>query len=186
MKIISTKISGCYEIFPTIRKDLRGVFVKTFHHPTFKKFGLNTIFKEEYYSTSYRNVIRGLHFQLPPHDHVKLVYCMSGIVKDVVVDLRLGSPTYGKHLSINLSSKIGNMVYIPKGMAHGFCVLSKTSTLVYKTSTIYYANKDTGIKWNSAKISWPNKTKIISERDKSFLKLKEFNSPFKFKKNYEK
>ena len=101
MKIISTKISGCYEIFPIIHKDFRGVFVKTFHHPTFKKFGLNTIFKEEYYSTSYKNVIRGLHLQLPPHDHVKLIYCISGIVKDVVVDLRLGSPTYGKHLSIN-------------------------------------------------------------------------------------
>ena len=185
MKIISTKISGCYEIFPIIHKDFRGVFVKTFHHPTFKKFGLNTIFKEEYYSTSYKNVIRGLHLQLPPHDHVKLIYCISGIVKDVVVDLRLGSPTYGKHLSINLSSEIGNMVYIPKGMAHGFCVLSKTSTLVYKTSTIHHPNKDTGIKWNSAKISWPNKSKIISERDKFFLTLKEFNSPFRFEKSFE-
>ncbi len=182
MKIISTKISGCYEIFPVIHKDRRGVFVKTFHYPTFKEFGLNTIFKEEYYSTSYKNVIRGLHFQLPPHDHIKLVYCISGIVKDVVVDLRLDSPTYGKHLSINLSSEIGNMVYIPKGMAHGFCSLSRTSTLVYKASTIYRPDKDTGIKWDSAGIAWPNKDTIVSKRDKLFLTLEEFKTPFVFNK----
>lgn len=185
MKIISTKIPGCYEIFPVIHKDPRGVFVKTFHHQTFKEFGLNTVFREEYYSTSYKNVIRGLHFQLPPNDHIKLVYCTLGIVKDVVVDLRLNSPTYGNHVSINLSSEIGNMLYIPKGIAHGFCVLSKTSTLVYKTSAIYNSNMDTGIKWNSVKISWPNKNIIISERDKSFPTLKDFNSPFRFKKNHE-
>ena len=186
MKIISTKIPGCYEIFPNIHKDPRGVFVKIFCYPTFKKFGLNTIFKEEYYSTSYKNVIRGLHFQLPPHDHIKLVYCISGIVKDVVVDLRIDSPTFGKHLSFNLSSEIGNMIYIPKGIAHGFCVLSKTSTLVYKTSSIYSPDRDSGIRWNSAKISWPTKNIIISDRDKSFSTLKDFNSPFRLKKNHEK
>ena len=182
MKIIKSKIPGCYEIINKVHKDIRGTFIKVFHSPTFKKFGLETIFKEEYYSNSFKNVIRGLHFQLPPHDHVKLVYCVSGIVKDVVVDLRLGSPTYGKHISIELSSKKGNMIYIPRGMAHGFCGLSKISTLVYKTSTVHYPKKDTGIKWDSAGISWPNKNMIISKRDKSFLTLKEFKSPFKFKK----
>ena len=182
MNIISTKIPGCFELIPIIHKDSRGVFVKTFHSPTFKKFGLKTVFKEDYYSISLRHVIRGLHFQLPPNDHVKLVYCLSGIVKDVVVDLRIGSPTYGKYLSIDLSAEKGNMLYIPKGVAHGFCVLSKTSTLVYKTSTIYSPNKDTGIRWDSAGIPWPDKNMLISERDKSFLSLKEFKSPFKFRK----
>tara|TARA_B100001093_G_C26774255_1_gene991589 strand:- start:416 stop:982 length:567 start_codon:yes stop_codon:yes gene_type:complete len=182
MKIISTKIPGCYEILPIVRKDPRGYFVKTFHSPTFKKFGLVNSFKEDYYSLSFKNVIRGLHFQLPPYDHVKLVYCISGNVKDVVVDLRIGSPTYGKHLSINLSDNKRNMIYIPRGMAHGFCTISKTSTLVYKTSTIHNPDKDTGIKWDSAGISWPNINQIISDRDKSFLSLKELNSPFKFKK----
>ena len=182
MKIIESKIPGCYEILNKVNNDIRGTFIKTFHSPTFKKFGLETIFKEEYYSSSFKNVVRGLHFQLPPYDHVKLVYCVSGIVKDVVVDLRMGSPTYGEHMGIELSAKKGNMLYIPKGIAHGFCRLSKTSILVYKTSTVYYPKKDTGIKWDSAGISWPNKTMIISERDKSFLTLKEFNSPFKFEK----
>ena len=182
MKIINSEIPGCYEILNTIHNDSRGTFVKTFHSPTFKKFGLNTLFEEEYYSISFKNVIRGLHFQLPPHDHIKLVYCILGFVKDFVVDLRVGSPTYGKHLSINLSSKKGNMIYIPKGMAHGFCSLSKTSILVYKASTIHHPHKDSGIKWDSAGISWPNENMIISERDKSFPKLKDFKSQFRFKK----
>ena len=182
MKIINSEIPGCYEILNTIHNDSRGTFVKTFHSPTFKKFGLNTLFEEEYYSISFKNVIRGLHFQLPPHDHIKLVYCILGFVKDFVVDLRVGSPTYGKHLSIDLSSEKGNMIYIPQGLAHGFCGLSKTSTLVYKTSSIYSPKKDTGIKWDSAGISWPNETMIISERDNFFLTLEEFNSPFRFKK----
>ena len=182
MKIITSEIPGCYEILNTIHTDSRGTFVKTFHSPTFKKFGLNTLFEEEYYSISFKNVIRGLHFQLPPHGHIKLVYCILGFVKDFVVDLRVGSPTYGKHLSINLSSKKGNMIYIPQGMAHGFCSLSKTSILVYKASTIHHPDKDSGIKWDSAGISWPNKVKIISKRDKSFIKLKDFKSPFKFEK----
>ena len=182
MKIISTKIPGCYELFPTIHRDQRGIFVKTFHSPTFKKYKLITTFREEYYSTSVKNVIRGLHFQQPPNDHVKIVYCIVGAVQDVVVDLRLGSPTYGKNICINLTSEKGNMIYIPKGLAHGFSVKSKISTLVYKTSSVYSPKKDTGIRWDSAKIYWPNKTKIISERDKSFLRLKDFKSPFKFKK----
>ncbi|MBD1152956.1 dTDP-4-dehydrorhamnose 3,5-epimerase [Pelagibacterales bacterium SAG-MED22] len=182
MKIKASKLPGCYEILNKVFSDTRGKFVKTFHAPTFKKFGLNTTFKEEYYSISLKYVVRGLHFQLPPHDHVKLVYCVSGNVKDVVVDLRVGSPTYGKHLSIELSSEKGNMVYIPKGMAHGFCGISKTSTLVYKTSTVYSPNKDTGIKWDSVGIFWPKKNIIISERDRSFLTLNEFKSPFKFGK----
>jgi dTDP-4-dehydrorhamnose 3,5-epimerase len=182
LKIISTKIPGCYELFPIKHKDSRGTFVKTFHSPIFKNYGLKTIFKEDYYSISLKNVIRGFHFQLPPNDHVKLVYCVSGKVKDIVVDLRLGSPTYGKHLSIDLSSRKGNMIYIPKGVAHGFCGLSKISILVYKTTTVYSIKSDTGIKWDSAGVSWPNKIKIISKRDKSFIKLEDFKSPFKFKK----
>jgi dTDP-4-dehydrorhamnose 3,5-epimerase len=182
LKIINTKIPGCYELFPIIHKDKRGFFVKTFHFPTFKKFGLETNFKEEYYSVSKKNVVRGLHFQIPPKGHSKLVYCIAGIVKDVVVDLRVGSPTYGKNLSIILSSDKGNMIYIPEGLAHGFFTLSKFSTLIYKTTNIHDPKKDIGIKWDSAGISWPKKNIIISERDKSFLPFKNFKSPFRFKK----
>ncbi len=83
MKITKTKIPGCYEILPKKHEDKRGVFIKTFHAPTFKKFGLKTSFKEQYYSISSKNVIRGLHFQVPPHDHAKLIYCTEGEVLDI-------------------------------------------------------------------------------------------------------
>lgn len=180
LKIVPSQISGCYEIFPHIHRDLRGAFIKTFHAPTFEEFGLCSQFLEEYYSISVKNVVRGLHFQLPPDDHVKLVYCISGVVKDVVVDIRLDSPTYGNHVSFELSSERGNLVYIPKGMAHGFCVLSDSSTMVYKTSTIHAPARDSGIRWDSAGISWPDGDLIISDRDKAFLTLQDFRSPFRF------
>lgn len=181
MRIVPTKISGCYQIFPQIHSDLRGVFVKTLHAPTFEKWGLCSEFSEEYYSTSIKNVLRGLHFQLPPDDHVKLVYCISGVVKDVLVDLRIGSPTYGEHLCIELSSEIGNAMYIPTGIAHGFWVLSSSSTMVYKTSTVHSPSCDSGIRWDSAGIVWPSDDLIISDRDKTLTSLENFSSPFIFK-----
>lgn len=180
MKIVPSKISGCYEIFPNIHRDLRGAFIKTFHAPTFEEFGLCSQFMEEYYSISNKNVVRGLHFQLPPEDHNKLVYCVSGSVKDVVVDLRLNSPTYGNYVIFELSAERGNLIYIPQGMAHGFCVLSNSCTMIYKTSTIYSPAQDSGIRWDSVGINWPNENLIISDRDKSFLSLKDFKSPFQF------
>ncbi len=182
MKIISTKIPGCFELFPDIHKDLRGVFVKTFHFKTFKKFGLNSSFKEQYYSISVKNVIRGLHFQMPPYEHAKLVYCLKGVVMDVSLDLRVGSPFYKKHISINLDAKKNNMVYIPPGVAHGFCSIKSDSTLVYNTTTVYNPKKDSGVHWDSAGISWPIKKPIISERDLNLINLKNFKSPFIFKK----
>jgi len=183
LKIISTKITGCYEIFPKIHRDSRGMFVKTYNSQTFKKLGVNTSFKEQYYTVSLKNVIRGLHFQMPPHDHAKLIYCVVGEVLDVALDLRVGSPFYGKHISLNLNSKKGNMIYIPSGFAHGFCSLRSASTLVYNTTSVYNAKKDTGIHWDTAGISWPKtKTKTkISKRDSKFINFKNFKSPFVFK-----
>ena len=180
MKIISTKIPGCFELLPELHKDLRGVFVKTFHAPTFNEFGLKTSFEEQYYSTSYKNIIRGLHFQMPPYDHAKLIYCTDGEVMDVALDLRVGSPFYGKYISINLNSKKGNMIYIPSGVAHGFCTLENTSTLVYNTTTIYNPNQDNGIRWDTANISWPIKDPHLSDRDLQLQDFKNFKSPFVF------
>ena len=181
MNIRESKLPGCYEMFPHIHRDARGSLTKIFHAPTFEKLGLCTQFREEYYSTSAKNVIRGLHFQLPPDDHVKLVFCIFGIVKDVVVDLREGSPTYGLHSCFELSSEYGNMVYIPKGMAHGFCGLSEKSIMVYNTSTEHAASKDSGIRWDSVGIAWPNEDLVISDRDKKLSQFKDFKSPFKYK-----
>jgi dTDP-4-dehydrorhamnose 3,5-epimerase len=178
MKIINSALSGCYEIFPEIFHDERGKFVKPFHSGIFKKLNLCTDFKEEYYSISQKNVLRGLHFQLPPEDHVKLVYCTSGSAMDVVVDLRLDSITYGQHAMFELSPAKGNSVYIPSGMAHGFYALQDNTVMIYKTSTVYAPTKDAGLRWNSVSINWPEAEYIISERDKKLVTFDNFESPF--------
>lgn len=180
LEINKTKISGCYELLPLIRRDDRGSFIKTFHKDVFEKHNLETNFVEEYYSTSTKGVLRGLHFQIPPHDHVKMVYCVEGEVVDVVVDLRVGSPTYGQFEMFNLSSDKANIIYIPQGLAHGFYVVSEKVTLLYKVSTVYSQKHDSGILWNSVGIPWPNHAPIISARDEGFCKLEQLSSPFSF------
>lgn len=171
-------LEGCYEIQPKVFEDVRGRFVKVFHADAYAALGLETRFVEEYYSVSRQHVIRGLHFQTPPMDHVKLVYCIDGDVLDVVLDLRQGSPTFGRHALFDLSAAKANVVYIPKGVAHGFCVRSAQATLVYKVSTVYAPDQDSGILWNSADIPWPVAAPILSERDAAFPALDAFVSPF--------
>lgn len=180
MERVESKIPGCYEIRPHIHKDERGVFVKTFHVSAFASMGMCTNYAEEYYSVSNKGVIRGMHFQLPPHDHIKLVYCTDGAVMDVIVDLRKGSPTFGKHASFKLSSEKANMIYIPKGIAHGFCVLSERATMIYKVTSVYAQESDCGIRWDSAGICWPIADPILSVRDQRFSSLEQFESPFFF------
>jgi dTDP-4-dehydrorhamnose 3,5-epimerase len=119
-----------------------------------------------------------MHFQTPPHDHVKVVYCVHGEVFDVVVDLRQGSPTYQQSVIVNLSAEKANMIYIPRGMAHGFCAQSEIATLVYKVETIHNADHDAGILWSSVGVQWPVSEPVVSERDRSFVDLKNFQSPF--------
>ncbi|MDQ5910375.1 MAG: dTDP-4-dehydrorhamnose 3,5-epimerase [Pseudomonadota bacterium] len=173
-----TPIPGCFEIYPRIFDDDRGRFVKVFHEETFVTRGLETVYTEEYYSVSRCGVIRGLHFQTPPMDHVKLVYCVAGRVQDAVVDLRVGSPSFGRYALFDLSAEAANMIYIPKGLAHGFCVLSDVATLVYQVSTVYSALHDAGVLWNSAGVPWMVKDPVLSERDRAHPPLERFVSPF--------
>ena len=165
---------------PDIHRDARGSFVKILHKELYTAAGLNWCFAEEYYSVSAQRVLRGLHFQLPPHDHIKLVYCLEGVVIDAVVDLRKGSPAYGLHAIFELSPKNGAALYIPRGLAHGFYVTSPRATLVYKTETVYAPSHDSGISWNSAGIAWPDPAPLLSDRDKTFPMMKDFNSPFEY------
>mgnify|MGYP001047693918 CR=1 FL=1 len=176
-----SRINGCLELIPKIFNDERGSFVKVFHNEAFKALGLEDEFREEYYSKSSMGVIRGLHFQVPPEEHTKMVYCVDGSVFDVVVDLRVGSTTFGQCETFNLNAADANMIYIPKGLAHGFCSLSESSTLIYKTSTVYNPNFDSGILWDSVPVVWPVKKPIISQRDSVFPGLCDFESPFKYK-----
>ncbi|MDH3974413.1 MAG: dTDP-4-dehydrorhamnose 3,5-epimerase [Deltaproteobacteria bacterium] len=180
MKINETELPGCYELVPHIFKDERGLFVKTFHEEQFREKGLVTHFGEEYYSFSHKGVLRGLHFQTPPMDHAKMVYCVSGEVIDAVVDLRVGSPAYGKYALFDLNSEKCNIIYIPSGMAHGFYVTSESALLMYKVTTVYSPEHDSGIHWRSAGIPWGNDNPQISKRDGSFPSLADFKSPFQY------
>ena len=178
MKLIQTSLSGCYIIQLDMIDDNRGSFVKTYHEPSFMTLGLETSFTEEYYSVSKKGVLRGLHFQVPPHAHTKIVYCTYGKVFDVVVDLRKGSKTYGMYKTFNVNSKDAIMIYIPIGLAHGFYALSDMAIMIYKVSTVYSPKHDSGILWNSVGINWPDGNPVVSERDSKFLTLDDFKSPF--------
>lgn len=178
MRFEKSIIAGCFNIIPDVRRDDRGSFVKTFHKGIFIDQGLEHTFAEEYYSVSRQGVLRGLHFQRPPHHHTKLVYCISGHVMDAVVDLRRDSPTYGQHAVFELSADTANILYIPPGLAHGFYTLSDKATLVYKVTTVYAPEHDTGIRWDSAGVPWPDGKPLLSPRDQTFPILDEFDSPF--------
>ena len=184
MDVTESNLQGCFELQNNKFLDERGSFVKTFHTPTFESFGLCTDFKEEYYSVSHKGVIRGMHFQLPPNDHVKLVYCTSGMVLDVVLDIRKGSPTFGKCASFELSADKANMIYIPKGMAHGFCVLSEQATMLYKLSSIYSPDSDFGIRWDTIDFDWPVSAPLMSSRDQGLDSFADFDSAFTFGDNH--
>ncbi|MBN2125039.1 MAG: dTDP-4-dehydrorhamnose 3,5-epimerase family protein [Deltaproteobacteria bacterium] len=178
MKRKQTTLPGCYELFSDVHPDPRGVFVKTFHRPFFARWGLQTDFREEYYTVSHRGVLRGLHFQVPPHGHAKVVYCAAGRVLDALVDLRIGSPTYGRHALHELSRERGNMLYIPEGMAHGFLACSEEALVVYNVTSVHSPDHDSGIRWNSAGIPWPEDRPRLSKRDKGLTPLEDFASPF--------
>lgn len=178
IKLIKTSIPGCYEINPPIFTDERGIFVKTFHQEVFAAHGLVSEFAEEYYSVSRRGVLRGLHFQVPPRDHTKVVYCVAGEVFDAVVDLRIGSPAYGRFETFKLSAERANMIYIPPGLAHGFYVLSQTATIIYNVSTVYSPEHDTGIRWDTVGIPWPDSSPVISGKDGGLSSFSDFVSPF--------
>lgn len=176
----TTSLAGCFELLPRVLEDDRGRFVKPFHAQAFEQLGLESGFVEDFYTVSHQHVVRGLHFQKPPADHVKLVYCVQGEVLDAVVDLRVGSPTYGQHALFQLSAHTANSVYIPKGMAHGFCALSAQATLAYKVSTVHSVQHDSGILWSSANIPWPVNQPRVSERDRNLCPLDQFESPFQY------
>ena len=177
MKIVKELLPGCFLITPSIFLDQRGTLVKTYQEDLFTDLGLNFTMKEEFYTKSYKHVIRGMHFQIPPHEHEKLVCCMQGVVKDVLLDLRMGS-SYGEVASIDLSGVNPQFVFIPKGIAHGFMVLSSEALMLYKTTTPHSPESDSGILWNSFGYDWEVKNPEVSNRDKIHQKFNNFSSPF--------
>jgi dTDP-4-dehydrorhamnose 3,5-epimerase len=178
MELIPTALEGCYQVSPFFVQDERGTFVKTFHEERFSALGLPIDWREEYYSSSRKGVIRGMHFQTPPHDHEKLVYCIQGQVLDVVVDLRMSSSTHGRHIAVKLDAVSGQGLMIPKGMAHGFLALTDDALMAYKVTSVYSPENDAGIRWDSFGLDWGVDLPIVSTRDRAHPKFSEFNSPF--------
>lgn len=178
MKIVGEPFAGTFVIEPRTLRDERGSFVKTFHKGDFANLGWSGSWAEEFYSVSSKNVVRGMHFQTPPHAHDKLVYCVAGSVLDVLLDLRTQSATFGQYFSIELDSSKPRLLLIPAGIAHGFLSLKEESLMVYKTTAVYAQENDAGIRWDSFDFNWPITSPIISARDRAFPRLGEFTSPF--------
>jgi dTDP-4-dehydrorhamnose 3,5-epimerase len=178
MEFIPTELPGLCLIRPRLFQDARGSFVKTYHQDAFREAGLDFAPREEFFSTSAKNVLRGMHFQLPPAAHAKLVYCLAGGVLDVVLDLRKNSPTFGRFQARELNAANREMFFIPVGFAHGFLALTENATMVYQTDTVYSPAHDAGVRWDSFGFDWPVKNPVLSERDKNFCALAEFPSPF--------
>ena len=176
---LSTALDGVFLLRPRIFADVRGTFVKTFHADLFAEQGFAFEPREEFFSTSRQGAVRGMHFQVPPADHAKLVYCSHGAVLDVVLDIRKASPTYGRAISFELSAENCLSAFIPSGFAHGFLALTEGALMVYKTSTVHTPSCDAGIRWDSFGFDWPLAGEpILSDRDAKFPTLAEFESPF--------
>lgn len=179
MEIIRTSMEGCYELQPNVIGDTRGCFVKTYQESFFKAHALESNFSEEYYTISSKNVLRGLHFQTPPHHHAKCIFCLSGTIFDVAVDLRKDSTTFGKYYATELSSKNQKGMYMAAGFAHGFLALEDNSVIVCKTTTEYCPSHDTGVRWDSVGVRWPVMDYIISEKDQNLTDFRNWETPFR-------
>ncbi|MBX3721890.1 MAG: dTDP-4-dehydrorhamnose 3,5-epimerase [Turneriella sp.] len=178
MKFTGTSISGLFVVEQNVAKDHRGAFVKNFRQDEFQAAGLESNFQETYYTKSREDVIRGMHFQSPPHDHAKLITVIQGTIIDVVLDIRRSSGTYGQHFAIELSRENRKSLYIPRGLAHGFGVLSDSAIAYYQVTSVHNPQHDLGIRYSSFGYEWPIVEPILSERDKAFPALKDYHSPF--------
>jgi len=183
MKIVQTPIEGLRILEPRVFEDARGKFIKTFTHDFFLENGLDIAIKETYFSISHKNVIRGMHFQTPPHEHAKIVYVPYGKIIDVVLDIRRTSSTYGKHFSLELSAKNSKVLIIPKGLAHGFRSLQDNTNVTYMQTSCYAPEHDAGIRFDSFGYDWLCDTPKLSERDRAFQPLETYDSPFVFGEN---
>jgi dTDP-4-dehydrorhamnose 3,5-epimerase len=183
MEVIKTDIDGVYIIEPKIFEDSRGYFFESYNDLEFiNKVGFIDFVQDNESKSSY-GVMRGLHFQKPPHTQAKLVRCVRGAILDVAVDLRKDSPTYGKHVAVELTEDNHRQLFIPKGFAHGFSVLSDTAIFQYKCDDFYHPELDGGINIldESLGIDWriPKDKAILSEKDTKHPLLKDFETPFK-------
>jgi dTDP-4-dehydrorhamnose 3,5-epimerase len=182
MKFIKTEIPDVYIIEPSVFGDNRGYFLESFNLEKFEENVFPIKFVQDNESKSSKGVLRGLHFQKPPFEQAKLVRCIEGKVIDVAVDIRKGSPTYGMHVTVELSGENKRQLFVPRGFAHGFLVLSNSATFAYKVDNSYAPDFDAGIRWDDKQlnIQWGLEDSMIkvSAKDAELPFLSEFESPF--------
>ena len=186
MPFIKTDFPGLFVIEPTVYKDSRGYFFESYNQQQFKAEGIDIDFVQDNQSKSSYGVIRGLHYQLNPHAQTKLMRVLSGKILDIAVDIRKGSPAYGKVFALELSAENNIQVLIPKGFAHGFSVLSETAEVMYKCDAFYNKESEAGIMYNDAalNIDWqvPAGKAIISEKDRFHPPIENCKNNFVFER----
>ena len=185
MEVIKTDIEGVLIIEPRVFGDSRGYFFESFNAREFKEAtGVDVTFVQDNESRSRYGVLRGLHFQNPPYAQSKLVRCVKGRVLDVAVDIRKGSPTYGRYVTCEMSEDNHRQFFVPKGFAHGFAVLSEDAVFQYKCDDFYHPEAEGAIMWDDPDvgIQWPIPAEDVelSEKDKKHPYLKDFSSPFNY------
>lgn len=185
MPFIQTPIANLLVFEPKIIEDSRGYFFESFNLKTFQAEGIDLNFVQDNQSSSNYGVIRGLHYQLNPHAQVKLIRVLAGRILDVAVDIRKGSPTFGKSFSIELSAENKKQLFIPAGFAHGFSVLSTQAEVLYKCNSFYNQESEAGILYNdpSLNIDWkiPAGKEIISDKDRGLPLLADCRNNFEYK-----
>lgn len=172
MEQIETSLAGVYELRPAVFEDARGFFMETYHQEKFRALGISDNFVQDNHSQSSKGTLRGLHYQLH-QAQAKLCRVVEGEALDVAVDIRLGSPTFGKWASVKLSARSHNLIYIPAGFAHGFLALTDSVQFLYKCSDFYDRNDERGILWSdpALNIAWGIAAPLVSEKDAEFAKL---------------
>lgn len=174
-------------IEPKVAFDQRGFFMETYKHSDFQDLGIKKHFVQDNLSRSVRGVLRGLHYQRNPKGQGKLVRCLRGKIYDVAVDIRKGSPSYGKWVGVELADDLNSMLYVPSGFAHGFVVLSEIAEVLYKCTEEYSPSDERGIIWNDPDlmISWPIDKPILSEKDGRLPPLRDADLNFEYREGQE-
>jgi len=181
MEFIPTKFKDAWLIKPKVFQDNRGFFFESYSKQAFEDHGIKSEFVQDNHSMSVsRGVLRGIHFQVPPHAQAKLVRVSRGSVHDVIVDLRRDSPTYGQWEGYDLSAENFLMLFVPRGFGHGFCTLKDGTEFLYKVDDFYAPECDSGLIWNDPTlgIAWPVKEPVLSDKDSKLQPFEEFSSPF--------
>jgi len=182
MHVEFTSLPGVLVLRPRVFEDARGFFFESYNQETLRSYGIDAVFVQDNHSKSTRGTLRGLHYQLPPAAQVKLVRVVRGAVWDVAVDIRVGSPTFGQSVGVELSAENLRQFYIPSGFAHGFCVLSEEAEVLYKASHVYSPIHERGIVWNdiTLQVAWPVAEPLLSERDRRLGTLADYLSSTPF------